>query len=186
MKDYLVRDLMVPLSEYATITENATLYDAVLALEKAQELFQDKHARYRHRAILVLDNLGKVIGKLSLFEVLMSLESKYQDMSDDKGMHRYGFSKNFMQSMLKEYNLFAKPLEELCCEVAQKNVKEYMFTPTEGEYVSEDSSLEHAIHQLVLGRLQSLLVTRGDEIVGVLRLTDVFATIFHTMKSCFK
>ena len=186
MKDYLVKDLMVPLSEYATISENATLYEAVLALEKAQELFEDKHTRYRHRAILVLDQNDTVIGKLSLFEVLMSLEPKYQNMSDEKGMQRYGFSKNFMQSMLKEYNLISKPLEDLCCEVGQKNVTEYMIKPTEGEFVSEDSSLEHAIHQLVLGRLQSLLVTRGGEIVGVLRLTDVFATIFHTMKNCFK
>lgn len=185
MKDYLVKDLMVPLSEYATIPEEATLYEAVLALEKAQELFEDKHTRYRHRAILVLDKNNEVIGKLSLFDVLMSLEPKYQNMSDDKGMQRYGFSKNFMQSMLKEYNLFAKPLEDLCCEVGQKNVKEFMYTPTEGEYVSADSSLDEAIHLLVLGHHQSLLVTHSNEIVGVLRLTDVFATIFHTMKDCY-
>jgi len=185
MKDYLVEDLMVPLSEYATIFEEATLYEAVLALEKAQELFEDKHTRYRHRAILILDKNKQVIGKLSLFDVLMALEPKYQNMTDDKGMQRYGFSKNFIKSMMKEYNLFAKPLEKLCCEVGQKNVKEYMFTPTEGEYVSADSPLDEAIHLLVLGHNQSLLVTRGHEIVGVLRLTDVFATIFHTMKECF-
>ena len=51
MKNYKVQDLMVPLSEYATVTEKATLYDAVNALEKAQEDFD--HTRYRHRAVLV-------------------------------------------------------------------------------------------------------------------------------------
>ena len=55
MKSYSVKDLMVPLSEYATVTQDATLYEAVLALEEAQEKFEDKHTRYRHRAILVLD-----------------------------------------------------------------------------------------------------------------------------------
>ena len=30
MKSYTVKDLMVPLSEYATVSEDATLYDAVL------------------------------------------------------------------------------------------------------------------------------------------------------------
>jgi hypothetical protein len=37
MKNFRVKDLMVPLSEYATVDEDATLYEAVVALEKAQE-----------------------------------------------------------------------------------------------------------------------------------------------------
>ena len=51
MKSYTIKDLMVPLSEYATVSEDASLYDAVLSLEDAQEQFEDKHTRYRHRAI---------------------------------------------------------------------------------------------------------------------------------------
>ena len=45
MREYFIRDLMVPLAEYATVSETATLYEAVLALEKAQEEFD--HRRYR-------------------------------------------------------------------------------------------------------------------------------------------
>ena len=41
MKSYSVKDLMVPLSEYATVSEDATLYEAVLSLEEAQEKFED-------------------------------------------------------------------------------------------------------------------------------------------------
>jgi len=37
VSDYLVKQLMVPLSEYATVPEGSTLFEAVLALEKAQE-----------------------------------------------------------------------------------------------------------------------------------------------------
>jgi hypothetical protein len=36
---YTVKDLMVPLSEYATVSEDASLYEAVVSLEKAQEEF---------------------------------------------------------------------------------------------------------------------------------------------------
>ena len=60
-----------------------------------------------------------------------------------------------------------------------------MSTPTEGEYVSEDASLDVAIHQFVMGQHQSLLVTADTKIVGILRLTDVFAAVFHKMKECF-
>ena len=100
MENYTVKELMIPLSEYATVTEDATLYEAVLALEKAQENFEDKHTRYRHRAILVLDKGDKVIGKLSQLDVLKALEPKYRDMIEGAGSHRYGFTKKFMKSML--------------------------------------------------------------------------------------
>jgi CBS domain-containing protein len=185
MKSYIVNELMVPLSEYATVSEDATLYDAVLALEKAQEHFEDKHTRYRHRAVLILDKTGQVIGKLSQMDLLKALEPKYQGMLEGRGPQRFGFTKKFMQSMLKEYNLFADPLEDICRKAGEKNVKEFMYTPGEGEYVTENAPLGEAIHQLIMGHHQSLLVTRDDKIVGILRLTDVFAAVFHKMKECF-
>jgi CBS domain-containing protein len=61
-----------------------------------------------------------------------------------------------------------------------------MHMPTEGEYISAGATLDEAIHLLIMGSHQSLLVTRDENIVGILRLTDVFAAIFHTMKECFQ
>jgi len=185
VKAYSVKELMVPLSEYATVNEDATLYDAVLALEKAQENFEDKHTRYRHRAILMLDKNGHVVGKLSQLDVLKALEPKYQDMIQGEGSHRFGFTKKFMQSMLEDYSLFASPLDDICRKAGEQPVRNFMHTPTEGEYISEEATLEVAIHQLIMGQHQSLLVTREREIVGILRLTDVFAAVFHKMKECF-
>jgi CBS domain-containing protein len=185
MKSYIVKDLMVPLSEYATVSEDATLYDAVLSLERAQENFEDKHTRYRHRAILMLDKDGKVVGKLSQLDVLRALEPKYRDMVEGAGSQRYGFTKKFMKSMLEDYNLFANPLDDICRKAGEQPVKHFMQTLTEGEYISDDATLEVAIHQLIMGNSQSLLVTRAQKIVGILRLTDVFAAVFHKMKECF-
>lgn len=185
MKSYVVKDLMVPLSEYATVTEDATLYEAVLSLEEAQEQFEDKHTRYRHRAILIIDKDGHVVGKLSQLDVLRALEPKYQEMLQGEGLHCYGFTKEFERSILEKFNLFASSLDDMCRKAGEKNVKEFMYTPTEGEYVPEDATLDLAIHQLIVGHHQSLLVTRDKEIVGILRLTDVFAAVFHKMKGCF-
>jgi len=186
VKTYSVKDLMVPLSEYATVTEEATLFEAVLALEEAQENFEDKHTRYRHRAILILNKDGHVVGKLSQLDVLRALEPKYQEMIQGEGLHRFGFAKEFEKSILEEFHLFASPLDDICRKAGEKNVKEFMYTPGEGEYVSEDATLDVAIHQLIIGHHQSLLVTSSKKIVGVLRLTDVFAAVFHKMKECFE
>jgi len=63
MKTIKVSELMVPLSEYATVPDDGSLYDAVIALEKSQEKYTYKHSLYRHRAILVLDKTKKSSAK---------------------------------------------------------------------------------------------------------------------------
>jgi hypothetical protein len=67
-------------------------------------------------------------------------------------------------------------------KAAKLNVTDFMQRPTEGEYVDENASLDMALHQLTAGSNLSLLVTKGEHIVGVLRLSDVFAAVFHAMK----
>jgi CBS domain-containing protein len=181
--DYAIKDLMIPLSEYATVSEDATLFEAVLSLEKAQAEFD--HTRYRHRAVLVLDTQGVVVGKLSQLDALRALEPKYEEMQAGDTLARLGFSRKFMKSMMEHYKLFDRPLKDICKTAAAAKVKDFMHTLTEGEFVEENATLDEAIHQLVLGHHQSLLVTRDKDIIGILRLTDVFAAIFHTMKECF-
>ena len=105
MKTIKVADLMVPLSEYATVPDDASLYDAVMALEKSQEKYTYTHSQYRHRAILVLDKSKKVIGKISQLDVLRALEPKYGEILEGRGFQGVGFSKKFLKSMLKDYAL---------------------------------------------------------------------------------
>jgi CBS domain-containing protein len=174
---------MVPLQAYATVSEDASLYAAMLALEEAQKKFHQD--RYKHRAILVLDKSRRVVGKLSQLDVLKGLESGYKKMGDFKGISHTGFSTEFIKSMLDKYDLWKKPLEEICRRSPHIKVKDIMYTPTEGEYVPMDATLDQALHQLVVGHHQSLLVTKdGREIVGILRLTDVFQEVSEMIKSC--
>lgn len=184
MRDYKISELMVPLSEYATVSQDATLLDAVMELERAQEEFEDKHTRYRHRAILVLGDDGSVIGKLSQLDVLRALEPKYEEMLDGRGSHKLGFTRQFMTSMLEDYHLFDSPLEDICRKTMDQKVTKFMYQLTEGEFVAIDASLAEAIHLIIIGHHQSLLVKHGDRIEGILRQTDVFAAIFHMMKEC--
>ena len=182
MKTIAVKDLMVPLSEYVTVSEEATLYDAVLALEKAQEVFDPQ--KHRHRAVLAFDKNNKVVGKLGQLDILRTLEPKYAEMGDLGPLSRAGFSPQFLKSMIEKFALWDKPLTDICSKAARLKVKDIMYTPTEGEYVEESASLGAAVHQLVMGHHQSLLVTRGKEIVGILRLVDVFKEICEAMKTC--
>jgi CBS domain-containing protein len=183
MKTRKVKDLMVPLAEYATVDEEASLHAAVLALEEAQKKFRQD--AYKHRAILVLDKSKHVVGKLSQLDVIKGLEGGYKKMGDFKGISHTGFSTEFIKSMVDKYDLWKKPLEDICRRAPHIKVRDIMYTPTEGEYVHQEATLDQALHQLVVGHHQSLLVTRdGKEIVGILRLTDVFQEVCETIKVC--
>ena len=182
MSDFSVQELMVPLSEYATVPEGSTLFDAVLALEEAQEEFD--HTKYKHRGVLILDKDRRVIGKLGQLDVLRALEPKGEDPGEIKELSQFGFSSKFVHKLRKQQRMKAKPLKDLCRKAAKLKVEDFMQTPSEGEFIEQGASLEAAVMQLVLGRHLSLLVTADKEIVGVLRLTDAFAAVFHTMKEC--
>lgn len=182
MDKYLIKDLMVPISEYATVSEGATLFEAYLALEKAQEEYD--HNKYRHRAILVLDTSSKVIGKVGQLDVLKALEPKNEQYEMFEDIRKYKFSSHFIMNLREQNLMQGEPLADICKKAAQIKVEDLMTAPGEGEYIDVDASLDTAIHQLVRGSHMSLLVTRDGDIVGILRLTDVFAAIFHTMKEC--
>ena len=190
MKSYQVKDLMVPLSEYATVHETATLLDAVKALREAQDAFDQD--RYRHRAILVFDGSNHFVGKLSQHDVIEALEPNYKGMESSVNhgsLHRLGFSDGFVKSTLEQYHLWEKALENLCKKAVHLKVKNIMYAPGKGEFVNASTTMDEAIHRLISGRHHSLLVTADNDarqIVGVLRLTDVFEFVSDAMHKCVK
>jgi len=180
MKKYFVKDLMVPISEYATVSVGSTLFEAVLALEKAQLEYQ--HREYKHRAILVLDKNDRVIGKVSQMKVLRAIENKNAHIEKINEIKKFGFSSLFINTINEQSKKDDISIDKLFWETSKQKVEKFMKAPEEGEIVDENCSLDLAINQLIIGKHLSLLVTSNDEIVGILRMTDVFAAIFHSMK----
>jgi CBS domain-containing protein len=177
-----VRDLMVPLDQYVCVSEDATLYEAVIALEEARA--KDQAQRHPQRAVLICDKTDRVVGKLGYLDVLRSLEPRYSELTDLKKVSGFGLSAEFMKSMMNRYGLWKAPLEDLCRKAAQVKLSSIVAAPLEGEFVEEDATLDKAVHQLIMGHHQSLLVTSKDRVVGVLRLTDVFEEVTKRMKAC--
>lgn len=183
MKDKKVKDLMVSLSDYATVHEDETLFEALMALEKAHEKLDP--STHRHRAILILDKNDRVVGKLSQWDILKSLEPKYGNIEDLEKISRTGFSPQFLKSMLVQHALWNKPLMDVCRVGGKNKVRDVMVKPTEGEYINVSAPLGEAINQLVVGQLLSLLVVDDEKnIIGILKLIDVFDEVLQTMKSC--
>ncbi|MFH1985459.1 MAG: CBS domain-containing protein [Pseudomonadota bacterium] len=182
MKTRLVKELMVPISDYATIHEGASMAEAIRALESEKKRYGD--APYRHQSLVVIDVNRHVVGRLSQVDMMHALEPRYSQLGDARWIGRSVLSKSVLKTLREEYQLWEQPLEEMCRALGSAMVKDFMQEPTEGEFVSETDTMNVAMHRVVMGRHHSLLVTRGKEIVGILRSTDLFNALYDMMGAC--
>ena len=98
MQQYLVRDLMVPFSEYASVRVGTTLLEALRVLERAQEAYSV--SKYQHRAIIVLDEDDKVVGKISQLRAVKAIENM-----GEEGVQALV---KVMKSEYKNYNIIVR------------------------------------------------------------------------------
>ena len=182
MRTITVKELMVPLEEYATVLREATLFEAVLALEKAQAALVQ--SQYKHRAILILDQSKKVLGKITMKDILIALEPNYGNLEGMEVLSRSGYSPELIKTMLENNALWLEPLQFICERATQLKVKDFMSPTKDDEHIDENATLDEAVHQLVMYPYISLLVTRADKVVGILRLSDVFIKICDKIKTC--
>jgi len=182
-KSSTLKGIMVPLEEYATVSEDANIFEAIQALEDAQKAFDPK--RYRHRAVLVTDKQDRVVGKLSQHDIIQALEPRYKETKEHKkgALGHLGFGSKFIEAVSLQYSQWDQPLQNLYKKAFEQKVKSFMYKPTEGEYINVSASMDETIHQLIIGKHHSLLVTDGSVILGVVRLTDVFEFICLRLKT---
>lgn len=181
-----VKDLMVSVDSYVTVPEETSVGEAIKVLEKVRRRYQEEGKEYKPRQLIVLDRANRVVGMLSQRDVVMALEPKYKTERGDEAVSytsAAGLSPELLKSMMKWYSLWGESFDERCRRVIRMPVKECMHVPRRDEYIAEDERLETAIHQIVMGGSRSLLVTRSNQVVGILRLSDVFEQIARTAKT---
>jgi predicted transcriptional regulator len=91
---------------------------------------------------------------------------------------------DFLESLRESFAMWEHPMESICEKAGLQRVKNVMYTPTEHEHVEADATLDMAVHQLVVGSHQSLLVVDEGRIIGILRLVDVFLAVADAIKNC--
>jgi CBS domain-containing protein len=180
MPQRTVRDLMVPLEEYAVVDPGASLLEAVLALDRAQGTLPP--GRQPHRAVLVAGPDGKVVGKLGHLAFLKALEPRYDAMGDLATLSRVGLSSDFITSMIGHMELWKDDFEDICRRARQTRIGDVMRPVTES--ISENATLREALHNIIVRQSLSLLVTRDTEVVGILRLSDLFAAVTDQIRGC--
>lgn len=178
----LIKEIMVPISDYVTIHEDASMAKAIQSLESENKSYGD--SPYRHQSLVVTNRKNYVVGRLSQVDIMRAMEPRYCKIGSGQWVSRSVLSKEVLVTLRESFKLWEQPLETLCSELNNLKVKDFMQVPTEGEFVNEDDTFNVACHRIIMGRHHSLLVTKNKEIVGILRSTDLFNDLYDVMVEC--
>lgn len=181
MEKMKVKDLMVPVDQFPKIADTASLYDALFALETAQEAFLS--GKNSQRIMLVENEKKQIIGKISPIDLFKGLERKYNQVNVENTLEKFGL-KYIWSGMRKEYDLWESPFKDLCRKAGDIHVKDFVKIPNEGQTVDAKDTLSKCFHLFVVNRHDTLFVMEKNEFIGMLRFTDVYKKVAQTMKEC--
>jgi CBS domain containing-hemolysin-like protein len=170
----IVREFMTPVEDFPRVSQDATFREAVAALEKAREEFSA--GRAKQFTLLVEGEKGQIIGKVSPMDVLRCLEPGYVNVIDSSGL-RFKDVNYVVESMREKMNLWAKPFDDLCHTASNRKVRDFMRRPAQSTQVKASDSMDTAFHHFLADRHDSLFVTDGDTVVGILKFSDVYSAV---------
>src|SRR3990172_9569340 len=152
MKEKRLMEIMIPLKDYAVVSQDATIEEALKITEECYKKLPPE--KYKHQGILVKDAEGNIVGKLTQADILRGLVQDYK-VSDKTFLGR-------------------------CKALRDKEVHEFMTTVTLTVDVNEE--LVHALQILETSGHRGLLVTgEGKKPIGMLRLTDIYQLVRETI-----
>lgn len=179
METRTVKELMMPLSEYALVPRSATLKEALRIMRQTrQRLIGERHGP---RAVLVVDDQQRVIGQLGHLDILRALEPKYSHMGDLDLLSRAGVSDQLVHSLLDNLKMWEGTLDDACRRAALQPVASLMQPISES--IAGEASISEAIHKILISQSMRLLVTENEQVVGVLRLADLVADVARRIET---
>jgi CBS domain-containing protein len=174
-----VKDIMLALSEYAVVDEDATILDALHALDASQARLPA--GRQPHRAILVRDARGQIVGKLHHFAFLRALRPERRTVADRGMLDRAGVGDDLRDRSMRTLDLLAGDLVDVCARARSVAVRDVYTSATVS--IDEGASLFDAMAEFLAHQTLSLLVRRGGQTVGILRLSDLFDELARQIKA---
>lgn len=151
----LAKDIMLPLEEYATVYEEESVRQAIYTLRTS--IRKDKTGAYHgHRALLVLNDQGRVSGLLTLLDLLKAVElnNHFNDPWLKASSWSWYFINNIHQSEGTKVKEIMRPL--------------HLVT------VKTDQSLPEVIKKMALQAESLVPVLDNNVPVGVIRTVDLF------------
>jgi len=162
----VVRDLVIPLKDFPHLNETQTLHDGVeiLLAYKCGEF-----DRIRYAELLILNDQNQLSGRVTLQNILLSLDPRLKEASNVKGFQ--GKGAGFLDLViLWEDSFFVE-----CRKWSHISIKDLM-SPIKNIVKGGDPVLKALA---IMTNTQTFVLPVVDEgrITGVIRLKEIFTTI---------
>jgi len=170
-----VKDLLVPIRDYAVVNEDRPLSDAITALRKVYcQVETGKCTEAGHRNILVLNSQNKLVGILDFRTILRVLIPEIAGGLTDR-LEALGVLAAFAEAGTKELDESYMSLNARVIKNSDIKVKQVMLKIR--GIIQEEDDLLKALTLMYGNKVTVLPVYKNEELVGVLRESDLFLAV---------
>lgn len=153
-----VKDVMVPVQDYATVFLENSLRDAMFVLKSTFDAGCTAGSQ-AHRSVLVFDNKKTLVGTLSFKDVIGTLHIPGEVPESWDGV-----------------------FTSLCLSQAGKKVKDVM-SPIGSGFVNADDGILDAIYLLMNKDLELVPVLENGNVVGMVRAVEIFKEVSELVEA---
>jgi CheY-like chemotaxis protein len=168
----LVRDVMIPISDYTTVTEEQSVGEAIRKLRESFSVavYTSRIMETGHRSIVVFDRQGKVKGMLAIVDLLQAVMPAYLSAPKPSMADSIQYSPMFWRGA------FTREVKQL----AKRKVGEIM-SPAPLT-INDEANLMEAAYLMVTQKVRRMVVMHGRDVAGVIREQDLFFEIERALK----
>jgi len=178
-----VKDVMCHIDEYNKVDSESRLCVAMAVLRENYEMIKAKVPGTYHKTMFVTDASKKIIGKLSIFDLIRGLVPE-PAKKPEVSRAFYSVMSSRALSVAEDIGKFQEAFQwlntsflELVHQECQKKVKEIM-SPIH-PLLKEEDTLNKAVYVMFRENIRQPVVTRDGEIVGVVNIMDVLPVLLE-------
>lgn len=179
-----IKDIMARIEEYDRVDADSPLCDAIMRLKANHEKIQAGERGRFHKTLLVTDRLSRIIGKITIFDMIRALIPEAAKTSGEamRAYYRTISSRTLkvadeIGEIQQRFKWLHSTFFDLVKEETKKKVKDIM-SPVYPLLVEEDT-INKAIYVMFRENIRQPMVVRGDEIVGVVSIMDIFPELLE-------
>lgn len=150
-------EIMMPIEDYNTISEEAAIYEAIRVLRES--FHRDGRAWYGHRSVIALDSAGKPSGILTLRGILRAAGLRELEHDPDLKAESWGWY--YIQKLREESRLCVRDVMQ----------------PLGLAAVRAGDDLTAVARLLLKHNVNSLPVRKKGQVIGIVRAMDIFMTM---------
>ncbi len=171
--DKHVKDLLIPLKDCATVQVDKPLREAVAEMQTVFcEVESGKCTEAGHRTSMVLDDKGNLVGILDFQAILMVLIPEISGSLSQK-LQALGVSIAFAEGDAPHLDESNQRFKARVIKNAETKVGDIMLK-LRGKNATTDMTLVDALKIMHRNKITVLPVYENDELVGLLRDSDLF------------